>query len=164
MREKRQCWILGFLLLIFAWTSSCGEPIPVDCATEEECTTENEGGFQTGTVAGSAAGGAAALALAGGAISGGEESGSNNDAGVTVGGNTDGNSGSGSGGSTTGGDASETTSTLFSRVNTEILQAKCITCHVAGGLAQNTSLRYVSTFLSNYEALELKGLFSLWIH
>ena len=74
MRKKRQRWILGFLLLIFAWTSSCGEPIPVDCATEEECTTENEGGFQTGTVAGIAAGGAAVAVLAGGAISGGGES------------------------------------------------------------------------------------------
>ena len=69
MREKRQCWILGFLLLIFAWTSSCGEPIPVDCATAEECTTENEGGFQTGTVAGIAAGGAAVAVLAGGGLS-----------------------------------------------------------------------------------------------
>ena len=74
MREKRPYSILGFLLLIFAWTSSCGEPIPVDCATEEECTTENEGGFQTGTVAGIAAGGAAVAVLAGGAISGGGES------------------------------------------------------------------------------------------
>ncbi len=63
MRKKRHRWILGFLLLIFAWTSSCGEPIPVDCATEEECTTENEGGFQTGTVAGIAAGGAAVAVL-----------------------------------------------------------------------------------------------------
>jgi len=74
MRKKRQPWILGFLLLTFTWTSSCGEPIPVDCATEEECTTENEGGFQTGTVAGIAAGGAAVAVLAGGAISGGSES------------------------------------------------------------------------------------------
>ena len=74
MHNKRQCWILGFLLLTFAWTSSCGEPIPVDCATEEECTTENEGGFQTGTVAGIAAGGAAVAVLAGGAISGGRDS------------------------------------------------------------------------------------------
>ena len=69
MREKRPCWILGFLLLIFAWTSSCGEPIPFDCATEEECTTENEGGFQTGTVAGIAAGSAAVAVLAGGGLS-----------------------------------------------------------------------------------------------
>ena len=74
MREKRPYWIPGLLLLIFAWTSSCGESIPVDCATEEECTTENEGGFQTGTVAGIAAGGAAVAVLAGGAISGGGES------------------------------------------------------------------------------------------
>ena len=69
MYEKRHRWALGFLLLIFAWTSSCGEPIPVDCATEEECTTENEGGFQTGTVAGIAAGGAAVAVLAGGGLS-----------------------------------------------------------------------------------------------
>ena len=89
MREKRQPWILGFLLLIFVWTSSCGEPIPVDCATEEECTTENEGGFQTGTVAGIAAGGAAVAVLAGGAISGGGDS-------------SDNGGSSGSGGSSTG--------------------------------------------------------------
>jgi hypothetical protein len=89
MYEKRHRWTLGLLLLVFTWTSNCGEPIPVDCATEEECTTENEGGFQTGTVAGIAAGGAAALALAGGALSGGGDS-------------SDNGGSSGSGGSSTG--------------------------------------------------------------
>ena len=134
MREKRQRWILGFLLLIFAWTSSCGEPIPVDCATEEECTTENEGGFQTGTVAGIAAGGAAVAVLAGGTISGGGES---------------------SGGS--GGDTNDSAETIPSnglstpqeyftaRVSENIIQNKCITCHVSGGLAQSTPLIYTPT-------------------
>ena len=62
------------LSLCVAVAFGCGEPVPVDCATEEECTTENEGGFQTGTVAGIAAGGAAVAVLAGGAISGDGES------------------------------------------------------------------------------------------
>ena len=70
MSEKKHRCLLGLFLLIFAWTSSCAEPIPVDCATEEECTTENEGGFQTGPATGIAAGAAAALALAGGGLGG----------------------------------------------------------------------------------------------
>ena len=46
---------------------SCGEPVPVDCTPDEEqCTSETEGGFETGTVAGVAAGGAAVIALVGG--------------------------------------------------------------------------------------------------
>tara|TARA_A100001015_G_scaffold7987_1_gene9847 strand:+ start:1711 stop:4413 length:2703 start_codon:yes stop_codon:yes gene_type:complete len=50
--------------------ASCGEPVPVDCTPDEEqCTTETEGGFETGTVAGIAAGGAAVLALAAGGLS-----------------------------------------------------------------------------------------------
>ena len=53
---------------------SCGEPVPVACTPdEEECATEQEGGFETGPVAGIAAGGAAAIALIGG-ISEGEDS------------------------------------------------------------------------------------------
>ena len=43
---------------------------------EEQCTSETEGGFETGTVAGVAAGGAAVIALVGGAsLGGGDESG-----------------------------------------------------------------------------------------
>ena len=134
MSEKTHRYLLGLFLLIFSLTSNCGEPIPVDCATEEECTTENEGGFQTGTVAGIAAGGAAALALAGGAISGGAES---------------------SGGS--GGDTNDSAETIPSnglstpqgyftaRVSENIIQNKCITCHVSGGLAQSTPLIYTPT-------------------
>jgi len=119
MRKKRQRWILGFLLLIFAWTSSCGEPIPVDCATEEECTTENEGGFQTGTVAGIAAGGAAVAVLAGGAISGGGDS-------------SDGGGSSGSGSSTTNNNGSSS--------NTgPILTGTLIDSAVAGVSYQNNS-------------------------
>jgi hypothetical protein len=101
MSEKKHRYLIGLFLLIFAWTSSCGEPIPVDCATEEECTTENEGGFQTGTGAGIAAGGAAVLALAGGAISGGGES-------------SDGSGSSSSGGSSTGSGIGGTTTTVAS--------------------------------------------------
>ena len=48
----------------------CGEPVPVACTPdEEECATEQEGGFETGPVAGIAAGGAAVLALAAGGLS-----------------------------------------------------------------------------------------------
>ena len=55
----------------------CGEPVPVACTPdEEECATEQEGGFETGPVAGIAAGGAAAIALIGGGLSGGEDGGS----------------------------------------------------------------------------------------
>lgn len=68
-------WLLsGFCTLLLL---SCGEPVPVDCTPDEEqCTSETEGGFETGTVAGVAAGGAAVIALVGGAsLGGGDESG-----------------------------------------------------------------------------------------
>ena len=62
---------LGSLLLL-----SGGEPVPVDCTPDEEqCTSETEGGFETGTVAGVAAGGAAVIALVGGASLGGRDDG-----------------------------------------------------------------------------------------
>ena len=58
--------IIYFTLLV----ASCGEPVPVDCTPDEEqCTSETEGGFETGTVAGIAAGGAAVVALAAGGLS-----------------------------------------------------------------------------------------------
>jgi len=60
--------IIYFTLLMLV--ASCGEPVPVDCTPDEEqCATETEGGFETGTVAGIAAGGAAVVALAAGGIS-----------------------------------------------------------------------------------------------
>ena len=68
-------WVLsgfGTLLLL-----SCGDPVPVDCTPDEEqCTTETEGGFETGPVAGIAAGGAAVVAIAAGGLGGGEGGGS----------------------------------------------------------------------------------------
>ena len=79
--------IIYFTLLMLV--ASCGEPVPVDCTPDEEqCTTETEGGFETGTVAGIAAGGAAVVALAAGGLSsddggsgssGGSSSSTNND-------------------------------------------------------------------------------------
>ncbi len=51
---------------------SCGEPVPVACAPDAEvCSEETQGGFETGTAAGIAAGAAAVLALAAGGTSGG---------------------------------------------------------------------------------------------
>ena len=65
--------LLGLCLLLLL---NCGEPVPVDCTPDEEqCTTETEGGFETGTVASIAAGGAAVLVLAGGASLGGSDDG-----------------------------------------------------------------------------------------
>ena len=57
-------WLLyGLCTLLLL---SCGEPVPVDCTPDEEqCTSETEGGFETGTVAGVTAGGAAVIALVG---------------------------------------------------------------------------------------------------
>ena len=50
----------------------CGEPVPVACAPDAEvCSEETQGGFETGTAAGIAAGAAAVLALAAGGTSGG---------------------------------------------------------------------------------------------
>ena len=61
----RRWLLLGLCSLLLL---SCGEPVPVDCTPDEEqCTSETEGGFETGTVAGGAAGGAAVIALVGGA-------------------------------------------------------------------------------------------------
>ena len=65
--------MLGLCSLLL-W--GCGEPVPVDCTPDEEqCTSETEGGFETGTVAGVAAGGAAVITLVGGASLGGEDDG-----------------------------------------------------------------------------------------
>ena len=50
-------------------------------------------------------------------------------------------------------DVSEDTDASFSRVNTEILQAKCIVCHMDGSLAQNTPLVYVSSSTSTHEVI-----------
>ena len=74
MQRQPQRWLiyLSLILLIV----SCGEPVPVDCTPDEEqCTAETEGGFETGTVAGVAAGGAAVIALVGGASLGGRDDG-----------------------------------------------------------------------------------------
>ena len=61
----RRWLLLGLCSLLLL---SCGEPVPVDCTPDEEqCTSETEGGFEAGTVAGVAAGGAAVIALVGGA-------------------------------------------------------------------------------------------------
>ena len=65
--------MLGLCSLLL-W--GCGEPVPVDCTPDEEqCTSETEGGFETGTVAGVDAGGAAVIALVGGASLGGGDDG-----------------------------------------------------------------------------------------
>ena len=71
MRVMR-CWVV-YLLLIFL-LHGCGEPVPVACTPEEdECATENEGGFSTGAAAGVAAGLAVVAGLSGGG--GGSDSG-----------------------------------------------------------------------------------------
>ena len=75
MHQRLQHWLicLSLILLIV----SCGEPVPVDCTPDEEqCTTETEGGFETGPVAGIAAGGAAVVAIAAGGLGGGKGGGS----------------------------------------------------------------------------------------
>ncbi len=53
------------------------DPVPVDCTPDEEqCSSETEGGFETGTVADVTAGGAVVIALEGGAsLGGGDDSG-----------------------------------------------------------------------------------------
>ena len=69
----RRWLLLGLCSLLLL---SCGEPVPVDCTPDEEqCTSETEGGLETGTVAGVAAGGAAVIALVGGASLGGGDDG-----------------------------------------------------------------------------------------
>ena len=71
MRSMKS-WVV-FLLLIFM-LHGCGEPVPVACTPEEdECATENEGGFSTGAAAGVAAGLAVVAGLADGG--GGSDSG-----------------------------------------------------------------------------------------
>ena len=73
MRVMR-CWVV-YLLLIFL-LHGCGEPVPVACTPEEdECATENEGGFSTGAAAGVAAGLAVVAGLAGGGGGGGRSGG-----------------------------------------------------------------------------------------
>ena len=67
------CLLLGLCSLLLL---SCGEPVPVDCTPDkEQCTSETEGGFETGTVAGVAARGASVIALVGGAGLGGGDDG-----------------------------------------------------------------------------------------
>ena len=62
MKQKLLQGITYLFVSLFA--INCGEPVPVACTPdEEECTTEREGGFETGSVAGIAAGGAVLLAL-----------------------------------------------------------------------------------------------------
>ena len=66
-------FLIGLCILLLL---SCGEPVPSDFTPDEEqCTSETEGGFETGTVAGVAAGGAAVIALVGGASLGGGDDG-----------------------------------------------------------------------------------------
>ena len=69
----RRCLLLGLCTLVLL---NSGEPVPVDCAmNEEQYTSEMEGGFETGTVEGVAARGAAVIALVGGASLGGRDDG-----------------------------------------------------------------------------------------
>tara|TARA_A100001015_G_scaffold298325_1_gene380914 strand:- start:473 stop:751 length:279 start_codon:yes stop_codon:yes gene_type:complete len=71
MQQRPQRWLIYLSLMLLV--VSCGEPVPVDCTPDEEqCTTETEGGFETGPVAGIAAGGAAVVAIAAGGLGGGE--------------------------------------------------------------------------------------------
>ncbi|MEL0046737.1 MAG: hypothetical protein VW995_18385, partial [Deltaproteobacteria bacterium] len=41
----------------------------------------------------------------------------------------------------------------FARVNTEVLQAKCMMCHMDGGLAGGTSLTYANPSSSTHEVI-----------
>ena len=67
----RRCLLLGLCTLLLL---SSGEPVPVDCALDEEqYTSEMKGGFETGTVAGVAAWCDAVIALVGGASLGGRD-------------------------------------------------------------------------------------------
>jgi len=75
MQQRPQRWLIYLSLMLLV--VSCGEPVPVDCTPDEEqCTTETEGGFETGPVAGIAAGGAVVVAIAAGGLGGGEGGGS----------------------------------------------------------------------------------------
>jgi len=48
-------------------------------------------------------------------------------------------------------EAPATTDASFARVNTEVLQAKCMMCHIDGGLAGGTSLTYANPSSSTHE-------------
>ena len=61
---------------LYACTIEFRKTVSVDCALDKgQYTSEMEGGFETGTVAGVAAGGAAVTALVGGASLGGRDDG-----------------------------------------------------------------------------------------
>ena len=65
-------WFLVGLCLVSLL--NCGEPVLVDCTPdEEECTTENEGGFEHGAAAGIAAGVAVIAVVAEGGVDDGED-------------------------------------------------------------------------------------------
>jgi len=49
--------------------------------------------------------------------------------------------------------APATTDASFARVNTDVIQAKCMSCHIDGSLAQNTPLVYVSSSTSTHEVV-----------
>ena len=71
MQRQPQRWLIYLFLILLV--VSCGEPVPVDCTPDEEqCTTETEGGFETGLVLGIAEGGAVVVAPAGGGLGVGE--------------------------------------------------------------------------------------------
>ena len=75
MQQRPQRWLIYLSLILLV--VSCGEPVPVDCTPDEEqCTTETEGGFETGPVAGIAAGGAVIVAVAAGGLGSGDGGGS----------------------------------------------------------------------------------------
>jgi len=48
-------------------------------------------------------------------------------------------------------EAPAATDASFARVNTEVLQAKCMMCHMDGGFAQNTPLTYANPSSSTHE-------------
>ena len=49
--------------------------------------------------------------------------------------------------------APATTDASFARVNTDVIQAKCMSCHIDGSLAQNTPLVYVGSSTSTHEVV-----------
>ena len=50
-------------------------------------------------------------------------------------------------------EAPSNTNTSFARVNTEVLQTKCMMCHMDGGLAGGTSLTYANPSSSTHEVI-----------